>query len=232
MIPAVASPGFPPDALDFLAELKVHNSRDWFQAHRDRFARSLLEPARDFVTAIGPRFAALGPDIHAEPKVHGSIFAINRDTRFSADKTPYKTYLDLWFWQGEGPSRECPGYFFRLTPEQLTLGAGMHSFPEPALARYRAAVLDPHQGERLVQAAAEVGAQPGVTIGGQTYRRVPPGLPADHPRAPWLRHSALFAAVDLPVPPELFSASGPSFCVEHFGRLAPLQRWLVDLRRA
>ena len=51
----------------------------------------------------------LGPGIHAEPRVRGSIFAINRDIRFSNDKSPYKPYLDLWFWQGDGPSRERPG---------------------------------------------------------------------------------------------------------------------------
>jgi uncharacterized protein (DUF2461 family) len=82
--------------------------------------------------------------------VHGSIFAINRDTRFSADKMPYKTHLDLWFWQGPGPSRERPGYFFRLTPERLILGAGMHAFSDGALERYRRAVLDDELGQQRV----------------------------------------------------------------------------------
>ena len=58
---------------------------------------------------MGERLSALGEDIHAEPRIHGSIFAINRDTRFSSDKSPYKTYLDLWFWQGNGPAASGQG---------------------------------------------------------------------------------------------------------------------------
>src|SRR5207245_10819756 len=109
----------------------------------------LVDPARALVEAMGEELKALGSDIHAEPRVRGSIFAINRDIRFAKDKTPYKTYLDLWFWQGDGLSRERPGYFFRLTPETLTLGAGMHEFSDSVLDRYRRGVLDPKRGAEL-----------------------------------------------------------------------------------
>ena len=64
-----------------------------------------MQPARELVLGIGERLRELGDDLHAEPRVHGSILAINRDTRFSKDKAPYKTHLDLWFWHGDGPSR-------------------------------------------------------------------------------------------------------------------------------
>src|SRR5689334_9303124 len=107
-------PGFSPDLLDFLAVLRRNNSREWFAAHRDQYQRLLLEPARSFVMSMAELLPRLGPELHAEPRVHGSILAINRDTRFSPDKTPYKTHLDFWFWHGDGPSRERPGYFVRL----------------------------------------------------------------------------------------------------------------------
>ena len=122
--------GFPRELIYFLSELRKNNDREWFQAHRAEYENFLVEPAREFVVALGDCLSSLGSGIHAEPRVRGSIFAINRDVRFSKDKTPYKTHLDLWFWQGDGPSRERPGYFFRLTPETLTLGAGMHGFSD------------------------------------------------------------------------------------------------------
>src|ERR1700681_2431213 len=125
--------GFRLELLEFLRNLGDNNNREWFLAHRQDYAQYLLEPAREFVLAMGECLPRLGEDIHAEPKVRGSIFAINRDIRFSNDKRPYKTYLDLWFWQGDGPSRERPGYFFRLMPESLVLGAGMHAFSAVAL---------------------------------------------------------------------------------------------------
>jgi uncharacterized protein (TIGR02453 family) len=104
--------GFPPEGLAFLAGLAEHNEKAWFDAHRAEYERGLLEPARDFVDAIGPELEAVHPGIHADPRVNGSIMRINRDTRFSKDKRPYKTHLDLWFWEGEGPSRMRPGFGF------------------------------------------------------------------------------------------------------------------------
>ena len=222
--------GFSPELPEFLSQLRANNTREWFQAHRAEYESVLMQPARAFVTAMAePLKARFGPDVHAEPKVHASILAINRDTRFSPDKTPYKDHLDLWFWQAGGagrgsPSRERPGYFFRLTPESLILGAGMHAFStEAALASYRAAVVDEARGSRLEQLAQQL------DIKGRTYKRVPTGLPANHPRANWLCHTGLFAEVDQPLPPELYTPRLPEFCLDAFSTMAPLQQWLVEV---
>ena len=218
--------GFSPELPQFLADLRENNSREWFQAHRERYEAVLMQPARAFVMAMAePLKARFGPDVHAEPKVHGSILAINRDTRFSPDKTPYKSHLDLWFWQGHGPglSRERPGYFFRLTPESLILGAGMHAFSaEAALAAYRRAVLDETLGPRLEHLAHYL------DIRGRTYKRVPAGLPADHPRASWLCHTGLFAQVEQPLLAALYTPRFPEFCLDTFSTMVPLQQWLID----
>jgi uncharacterized protein (TIGR02453 family) len=225
MMASVAFAGFSPGLLEFLTELGRNNNREWFQAHYADYQTHLVEPARDFVTALGERLPGLGAELHAEPKVRGSIFAINRDVRFSKDKSPYKAQLDLWFWQGAGPSRERPGYFLRLTPEMLILGAGIHAFSDAALERYRAAVLDRELGGRLEHLARGL---PG-PVQGQTYKRVPVGFPADHPRAEWLRHGGLYAATEQGVSDVLFSSAFPEACVAQFERLAPLQQWLVDV---
>ncbi|MBV9580292.1 MAG: DUF2461 domain-containing protein [Chloroflexi bacterium] len=227
----VAFRGFQPELLTFFDRLAVDNRREWFHAHRNDYAAYFLEPARQFVLAMGELLPRLGVDIHAEPKVHGSILAITRDTRFSSDKTPYKTHLDLWFWQGDAPgsNRERPGYFLRLSAGSLILGAGMHAFSaDGVLERYRQAVLDADRGPQLKVAAQSVGMD---RVRGRTYKRVPHGLPADHPRADWLRHSGLYAEIDQPLPPELYTPALPELCCEQFARLAPLQQWLVDLLR-
>jgi uncharacterized protein (TIGR02453 family) len=216
--------GFSRELIDFLRDLGSNNTREWFQAHYDAYQAYFVEPAREFVLAMGECLPQLGADVHAEPKVRGSIFAINRDVRFSKDKTPYKTHLDLWFWQGRGPSRERPAYYVRLTPQRLTLGAGMHAFSDTALARYRSAVLDDTQGQRLEAAALAIQTD----VQGRRYKKVPAGLPAQHARADWLRHSGLFADVEQPLPPQVFSAELTEVCFAHFQRLQPLQQWLVE----
>jgi len=223
--------GFRPELLDFLDRLAANNERTWFQAHRATYEEYFLEPARQLVIALGQLLPRLGPDIHAEPKVHGSILAIARDTRFSVDKTPYKTHLDLWFWQGEaaGLNRERPGYFLRLSAHGLMLGAGLHAFSASGmLDRYQQAVVDDERGLQLKLAADRVGMD---RVRGRTYKRVPHGLPADHPRADWLRHSGLYAEISQPLPPELYTPALPELCLEQFAHLAPLQQWLVDLLR-
>jgi uncharacterized protein (TIGR02453 family) len=178
------------------------------------------------VLATGEELRAIGADVHADPRVHGSIFRINRDTRFSKDKRPYKDHLDLWFWEGEGPSRSCPGYWFRLAPERLILGAGRHRFGPLELERFRAAVADPKQGEALRRAADAVRTA-GYELGGSHYKRVPAGFDVPPEREDLLRHAGLYAYSDGPVPPETHTAGFPRHCVERWLALKPVQDWLV-----
>jgi uncharacterized protein (TIGR02453 family) len=219
--------GFPPEGLRFLADLARHNEKAWFDEHRAEYDRCLLEPARDFVEAISPELDAVLPGVHADPRVNGSIMRINRDTRFSKDKRPYKTHLDLWFWEGDGPSRMRPGFWFRLTPEQLVLGAGRHHFEPPLLARYREAVVDDRLGSTLSEAAAKL-ASAGYELGGRHYKRQPTGFDAPPERQDLLLHNGLFAGIELPAD-KAQTATFPSFCAGHYAKLAPLVAWLSKL---
>lgn len=220
--------GFPRDALSFLRGLRENNTREWFQAHRDEYETLLLEPARDFVVAMGEELHAIGADVHADPRVTGSIFRINRDTRFSKDKRPYKDHLDLWFWEGEGASRDCPGYWFRLAPEQLILGAGKHRFGD-RLPEYRDAVADAGRGDALRRAVDKVKGA-GYEVGGEHYKRVPAGYEVPPEREELLRHHGLYAYAELTVPAELHTSTFPRFCADRWQALKPVQDWLVASR--
>lgn len=147
---STAFAGFPPEGLAFLDGLGRDNTKAYFDAHRATYESALLAPAKAFVVALGEELRArVTPAIRAEPRVNGSILRINRDTRFSADKTPYKDHLDIWLWEGEGPSRERPGYFVRLRPATVTVGVGMHRFDRPVLEAYREAVGAERTGREL-----------------------------------------------------------------------------------
>ena len=88
----------------------------------------------------------------SEPKINGSLFRINRDVRFAKDKRPYKNHVDLWFWHGDRRGWNSPGFFFRLAPDRLILGAGMHRFEKTQLDAFRSAIVDPRAGKALVKA--------------------------------------------------------------------------------
>src|SRR5262245_57660237 len=138
--------GFSKDTVRFLASLSRNNTKAWFDDHRADYEAHFMAPAKTFVEAIAPRLQKIDPRVQAIPKVNASSMRINRDVRFAKDKSPYKDHLDLWFWSGSKKGWDTSGFFFRLTPKRLVLGAGMHGFMPPVLARYRKAVLDDRKG--------------------------------------------------------------------------------------
>lgn len=221
-------PGFPKQAIRFLAGLRENNDKAWFEAHRQEYEQGLLTPAVAFIEALAPRLRKIDPEIQVEPRMNGSILRINRDIRFSKDKSPYKDHLDLWFWTGYRKGWESSGFFFRLSPDRLLLGAGMHQFAAVVLPRYRAAVLDPRKGASLAAIVARL-RKAGYQVGTESYKRVPPALPADHQRAALLRHGGLHAAWDGTLPRELGTEAFVAWAAKHFAALAPLHRWLKAL---
>jgi uncharacterized protein (TIGR02453 family) len=220
--------GFPREGFAFLADLATDNTREFFDAHRGIYESALLEPAKAFVVALGEQLQArVSRGIRAEPRVNGSILRITRDTRFVTDKRPYKEHVDMWFWQGDAPSRERPGLSVRLRPATVVLSAGMHRFEPAALTAYRAAVDDDRSGEALEVAIEDAMVLRGVKLGGLAYKRVPRGFDADHPRAELLRHGALYVSGEWKLPR---AASGPGFVgwvADRLEQIAPVERWLT-----
>jgi uncharacterized protein (TIGR02453 family) len=217
--------GFGDPTIRFLKNLGRNNNRDWFQAHRAAYEDDLLEPALAFIEAIGPLLGRFSPGVHAEPRIGGSLMRINRDIRFSPDKRPYKDHLDMMFRCGE--AKTSPGYWFRLTTSELTLGAGMHMLDKPELDRYRKAVDADVPGTALNKAVTKVENAGYELGGGEHYKRVPSGFPPDHPRATLLRHNGIYVGTLMEVPPEAKAATFPAFCARHYKKMLPVVDWLV-----
>jgi uncharacterized protein (TIGR02453 family) len=219
--------GFPPQTRAFLRDLREHNEKAWFDAHRADYERWWLAPAREFVEKIGPEIASLAADVRAEARVNGSIMRINRDVRFSADKTPYKDHLDLWFWEGPERRAAVSGIFARLTPETFSVGVGAHGFDPEMLKRYRGAVVDPASGAALADAVRAVEGS-GLEVLGERYSRPPAGLNADGDAARLLRFAALWTVEEAPADAVGESPAIVDFCMAHWRAALPIHRWLVD----
>lgn len=99
---------------------------------------------------MGDKLRAISPDLVAEPAVNKSLFRLNRDTRFSPDKTPYKTQFSMFFWEGDGKRMENPGFYLCFDAQRLTLAGGAHEFPQEKLESFRRAVLNDKSGQELV----------------------------------------------------------------------------------
>ena len=220
----MAFTGFGDPTFTFLRDLGRNNDKAWFQAHRAAYEDDLLEPAMGFIEAIGPLLAKFSPGVRAEPKIGGSMMRINRDIRFSKDKRPYKDHLDMTF--KVGPAKTSPGYWFRLTPKELILGAGIHMLDKPDLERYRKAVDADRSGADLAKIVTKE-ARAGYDVGGEHYKRVPAGFAPDHPREALLRHAGIYVGTDMKVPAEAKTARFPAFCAAHYKKMAPLMDWLL-----
>ena len=111
--------GFPQDALDFLAELKPNNNKAWFEVNKPRYRSSIVEPAIAFVTDLGERLKTIAHAIVYDTRTNGSgsLMRVYRDTRFSKDKTPYKTNIGMAFWEGPNAKMGNPSFFVHIEPD-------------------------------------------------------------------------------------------------------------------
>jgi uncharacterized protein (TIGR02453 family) len=223
--------GFPRRGFELLRELAEHNNRAWFAANRPAFEITLVRPALALVSDLGPLLRRrVSPGLRAEPRVGGSILRLQHDARYTRDG-PFRTHLELWFWEGPGASRDHPGYFLRLTPDHLVVGAGITMFPADRLLRYRAAVDEPGSGRELAAILHRLG-RAGWSLQGGALRRVPGPYGPDHERGPLLRLIGLRVERAEPLPEAVFGPQLPHLLVTEFVRLRPLQRWLGNLESA
>lgn len=218
--------GFGPGTRKFLRELGRHNEKAWFDAHRGEYEQHYLEPAKAFIEAGGPKLEKIAPNIVWEPRVNGSIFRVNRDIRFSKDKTPYKVHIDLWFWEGNRKTA-VSGFFLRIRDKSVHLGAGSHGFDKEALARFRKALRDDRAAKSLASLIKRL-QRAGYEIGGKTYKKLPRGFSENGAARDLVLHSALWASTERKSPPELASTKFVGYCVREWKKMAPLHRWLME----
>jgi uncharacterized protein (TIGR02453 family) len=221
--------GFPRECVEFYAQLARNNNKAWFDEHKPDFEKYVMDPARSFVFEMGTLLSAISPKVIADPRVNKSIFRAYRDTRFSRDKTPYKTHLGIFFWEGKLAKMDCPGFYFHLEPPSFFLGAGNHCFSPKLLETYRDSVVDPKHGPALVKAVKKLTAKDGYSIGGRHYKKLPRGYQADGLAAELLLHNGLYAAYEAGMPEELYSAKILDVCFAIFKEMAPIHNWLVEM---
>ncbi len=225
----MAFDGFTKDTLAVLRGLERNNDKVWFDANRSRYQESVLGLEKEFVSAMGEHFQMFAPGIQAIPRVNGSIFRINRDTRFSKDKTPYKTNADIWFWEGED-RKAASGFFLRIVPKAIWVGAGAHMLSPEGIEALRVAVAEEESGSELVDIVADLEAD-GYDVGEQRFKRVPRDYPKDHPRAELLKFGSLYCHKVLPVPSEFYGPDFTDWCASYYMRTQPLHIWLMAALR-
>ena len=216
-------------ALGFFRGLARHNEKAWFEAHRDEYETEVRGPMRDLIEDLDTRFADFAPEIGGDPK--RSMFRINRDIRFSKDKSPYKTHAACWFHHinaarnvGSEADAGSAGYYFHLEPGgRSMIGAGIWRPPRPQLNKLRIAIARDSKG--FEKMARSIPGRFGGLDDEDALKRMPRGYADDHPAAKWLRFQSFTSGRTL-TDAQVTSASVASFLAREYEALLPLVRWL------
>ena len=177
--------GFPKEGLAFLRQLKRNNNREWFQANKQSFEQFVKAPMEELVLAIGDRLRKAAPEIVADPKV--SIYRIYRDTRFSKDKSPYKTHVAAVFPTRGLSKHSGPGFYFHISPDELLMGGGIY-MPEPEVLRAVRESIAAHPKKFLAIVEGASFRKAFGELEGEQLKSAPKGFSADHSASKYLRY--------------------------------------------
>ena len=123
--------GFTRKTLEFLKNLKIHNNKTWFESHRPDYDQYLLRPMRQLVMELGEFMLTIDAGFEIQPAVNKTISRIFRDTRFSKDKSLFRSNMWVVFKNPDPNWKAKPGYFFEIYPNRYRYGMGFYS-PTPA----------------------------------------------------------------------------------------------------
>lgn len=187
-------PGFSPDALSFLRALKRNNRREWFQPRKEKYESLIKLPMLELVNALNEELARFAPAYVTPPQK--AVYRIYRDTRFSKDKTPYKTHISAIFPRSNAVKREGAVFYFHFTEKELLLFGGVYSPERDELLAYRTLLQKHYEEFREILAARPVKRVLG-GLQGEQLTRMPKGFPVDHPAEELLRHRQWFLETTL-----------------------------------
>ncbi len=205
--------GFPDEAMRFYADLELDNSREFWQANRGTWERSVRDPMRALLDALDPDPGAF------------HVFRPNRDVRFSADKSPYKTMHGAAAWSPGGTVR-----YVHIAADGLFIASGCHMLAPDQIQRMRQAIADDEAGAALLSLLAAVESS-GLEVGpgaAPALKTAPRGYPKDHPRIELLRFKGL-VAYETVVDPDVVETPAALDQVRESWRAAePLRAWLDE----
>lgn len=182
---------FTPGTFAFLRDLKRHNDRAWFAANKERYVVEVEAPMLRFIADVGARLPSVSKAFVADPRRSGgSMYRIYRDTRFSSDKSPYKTWVAAHFrHRAGGKGVAVPGFYLHLGPGEFFGGGGIYHPDMPTLTRIREHIVaDPKAWGAVTRS--------GIEIEGDSLKRAPAGFDPAHRFVEDLKRKDFYAGAE------------------------------------
>lgn len=221
---------FTPATFNFFRELARHNERPWFHANKPRYEAMVRDPFLRLIADLAEPLAQISPHFRADPRpLGGSLFRIQRDTRFANDKTPYKTWSGARFFHARGREVEAPLFYLQIAPGDCFVAAGLWRPDARTQRRIRDFLVDnPAAWRKAVHSPAF---RRRFTLTGESLVRPPRGFDPQHELIDDLRRKDYVAVRAL----DEATVLGPKLrdtVAAEFARLAPLVDYLcaaIDL---
>lgn len=215
--------GFSPEAFRFLRSLKRNNNREWFQPRKDEYEQLLRLPMMALICEIGEEARKFAPEIRFDPK--NAVLRIYRDTRFSKDKTPYKTNVAASMPFGTyGKDMASPGLYLHLEPGEIYLGGGLWMPNSAQLRKLRESINnDPDTFLEIIEDRnfkKHFG-----ELAGERLKTVPRGVLPNNPMIDYLRLKQFFVSKTLEEN-AAFKKDFPKKIAKEFALMMPLLRWI------
>ena len=213
---------FTPRYFQFLHGLKRHNDRAWFAANKDRYVADVEAPRLQFIKDFAPRLKAISPAFVADARrMGGSMFRLHRDTRFSPDKSPFKTWTAARFpHEARRKVESVPAFYVHLGGDQSFGGGGMYHVDTAALTKVRRRMVDVPEEWHAVR-------KTGLAIEGEQLKRAPAGFPSSHPHLEDLKRKNLYTLIEFSEADAVAEGFLDRF-VEACERAAPLVKFQTE----
>jgi len=220
-----ASAPFSPKAITFFRQLAKNNRREWFQPRKPLFDEFVRGPMVELVSQINDDFRKLAVDYVANDPAK-VIYRVYRDTRFSKDKTPYKTHIGAHFQHKQIEKNRGGGFYFAISHTGVEIAGGIYMPGPEELAAVRAAIAKkPAAFEKLVTQPAVV--RKFGPLQGDALSRVPKAYPPDHPAGEWLKKKQFYFFLNLD-PSAALKPSLRKTIVDSFKLLMPTVSYFND----
>ena len=216
---------FTPALFRFLTELRSNNRREWFLDNKHRYESEVRDPMLRFIADFGPELRKISRQLVADPRPNGgSMMRVYRDTRFSHNKTPYKTNAAAHFNHISGKDIHAPGFYFHLSPDEVFVAAGMWHPEAASLGKIRDAIVK--TPDRWKKTIGEQRFASTFELGGDSLKRPPQGYDPNHPLIADLKRKDFVAGAEL-TPQDVCSPQFMSRFADMCATGAPLMKFLT-----
>jgi uncharacterized protein (TIGR02453 family) len=187
--------GFSKEGITFLRDLKKHNDREWFTPRKPIFEETVRQPMIELVTAIHGEMSRFAPQYVGEAAK--CVYRIYRDTRFSKDKTPYKTFASALLLRNNFNRHDgSAAVYFAVSPQSIEVAGGIYKPDRDTLLAVRQHVAANTTAFRATFENKKVKRLLG-ELQGEMSSRVPKGFSSDHPAAEFLKRKHYLLDVEL-----------------------------------